>query len=269
MLRLLKDKWFRVEVRGIDNIPADGGALLVSNHSGTVAIDSVITQLAIHDAHPQGRFLRMLGADLVFQLPVVGDVARKTGATLASNADAERLLRGGRARRRVAGGLQGRGQALPRALQAPALRPRRLRLGGRQGGGADHPVLRRRGRGGLPDDRQHEDGRTSRGCALRADHALLPAPRSARSHPAAEQVDHRVRRADRHRIARARGRGGPDARLRGHRPGARDDPADALLRTRDPTLGLLLGALWCPPCPKPASSWSAAPGATCATRRGR
>lgn len=95
VLRLLKDKWFRVEVRGIENIPADSGALLVSNHSGTVAIDSVITQLAIHDAHPQQRFLRMLGADLVFQLPVVGDVARKTGATLASNADAERLLRGG------------------------------------------------------------------------------------------------------------------------------------------------------------------------------
>ena len=95
VLRLLKDKWFRVEVRGIENIPDEGGALLVSNHSGTVAIDSVITQLAVHDAHPRGRFLRMLGADLVFQLPVVGDVARKTGATLASNADAERLLRSG------------------------------------------------------------------------------------------------------------------------------------------------------------------------------
>lgn len=95
VLRLLKDKWFRVEVRGIENIPDEGGALLVSNHSGTVAIDSVITQLAVHDSHPRGRFLRMLGADLVFQLPVVGDVARKTGATLASNADAERLLRGG------------------------------------------------------------------------------------------------------------------------------------------------------------------------------
>ncbi|WP_435200181.1 1-acyl-sn-glycerol-3-phosphate acyltransferase [Janibacter sp. GS2] len=95
VLRLLKDRWFRVEVRGIENIPDDGGALLVSNHSGTVAIDSVITQMAIHDAHPRGRFLRMLGADLVFQLPVVGDFARKTGATLASNADAERLLRAG------------------------------------------------------------------------------------------------------------------------------------------------------------------------------
>lgn len=95
VLRLLKDKWFRVEVRGIENIPDDGGALVVSNHSGTVAMDSVITQLAIHDSHPRSRFLRMLGADLVFQMPFVGDFARKTGATLATNPDAERLMRSG------------------------------------------------------------------------------------------------------------------------------------------------------------------------------
>ncbi len=95
VLRLLKDKWFRIEVRGIENIPDEGGALVVSNHSGTVAIDSVMTQLALHDAHPKGRFLRMLGADLVFNMPVVGDFARKTGSTLAANADADRLLRGG------------------------------------------------------------------------------------------------------------------------------------------------------------------------------
>src|SRR5699024_10791564 len=95
VLRLLKEKWFRIEVRGIENIPDEGGALVVSNHSGTVAIDSVMTQLALHDAHPKGRFLRMLGADLVFQLPVVGDIARKTGSTLAASADAHRLLRDG------------------------------------------------------------------------------------------------------------------------------------------------------------------------------
>ncbi|GAA3605700.1 hypothetical protein GCM10022199_07030 [Marihabitans asiaticum] len=95
LLRPLKDRWFRVEVRGIENIPAEGGALVVSNHSGTVAIDSVITQLAIYDEHPQRRFLRMLGADLVFQMPLVGDFARKTGATLATNPDAERLMSNG------------------------------------------------------------------------------------------------------------------------------------------------------------------------------
>ena len=30
-------KWFRIEVRGVENIPAEGGALVVSNHSGTAA----------------------------------------------------------------------------------------------------------------------------------------------------------------------------------------------------------------------------------------
>ena len=33
----------------------------------------------MHDEHPAHRHLRMLGADLVFQTPVVGDLARKTG----------------------------------------------------------------------------------------------------------------------------------------------------------------------------------------------
>jgi 1-acyl-sn-glycerol-3-phosphate acyltransferase len=37
----------------------------------------------------------MLGADLVFTLPFIGDLARKGGTTLACNADAERLLAGG------------------------------------------------------------------------------------------------------------------------------------------------------------------------------
>ncbi|MGZ4600356.1 MAG: 1-acyl-sn-glycerol-3-phosphate acyltransferase [Oryzihumus sp.] len=95
LLRPLYRSWFRVEVRGIENIPAEGGALVVANHSGTVALDSLMTQVAVHDEHPAHRHLRMLGADLVFQTPVVGDLARKSGSTLAANADAERLLSSG------------------------------------------------------------------------------------------------------------------------------------------------------------------------------
>jgi 1-acyl-sn-glycerol-3-phosphate acyltransferase len=94
-LRPLYRQWFRVEVRGIENIPAEGGALLVANHSGTVAIDSLMTQVAVHDEHPAHRHLRPLGADIVFQTPVIGELARKGGSTLATNADAERLLKGG------------------------------------------------------------------------------------------------------------------------------------------------------------------------------
>ncbi|QIM23258.1 acyltransferase family protein [Phycicoccus sp. HDW14] len=92
MLRPLYRHWFRVEVRGIENIPAEGGALVVSNHSGTVAVDSLMVQLAIHDEHPAHRTMRALGADLVFQTPFVGTMARRSGSTLATNEDAERLF---------------------------------------------------------------------------------------------------------------------------------------------------------------------------------
>jgi 1-acyl-sn-glycerol-3-phosphate acyltransferase len=89
-VRPLVEKWFRVEVQGIENIPSDGGALLVANHSGTVPVDSLVTGLVVHD-HAD-RYLRMLGADLVFRMPFFGEWARKAGATLACNEDAERML---------------------------------------------------------------------------------------------------------------------------------------------------------------------------------
>ncbi len=92
LMRPLYEKYFRVEVRGLENVPAEGGALVVANHSGTIPLDSVMTQIALRDRHPARRHLRMLGADLVFKTPFVGELARKTGTTLACNADAERLL---------------------------------------------------------------------------------------------------------------------------------------------------------------------------------
>ncbi|MEY9933417.1 1-acyl-sn-glycerol-3-phosphate acyltransferase [Catenulispora sp. GP43] len=94
-LRPLYDKYFRVEVSGIENVPSEGGALIVANHSGTVPVDALMTQVALLDHHPARRHLRMLAADLVFTLPFVGELARKMGHTLACNPDAERLLRGG------------------------------------------------------------------------------------------------------------------------------------------------------------------------------
>jgi 1-acyl-sn-glycerol-3-phosphate acyltransferase len=94
-LRPLYEKWFRVETRGLDNVPSEGGGLVVANHSGTIALDSVMTQVALHDHHPAHRNLRMLGANLVFQTPFMGEIARKSGNTLACNPDAERLLSSG------------------------------------------------------------------------------------------------------------------------------------------------------------------------------
>lgn len=95
ILRPFFDQYFRVEVKGIENIPAEGGALVVANHSGTLPLDGLMAQVAVHDHHPAGRHLRLLAADLVFVLPVVNELARKAGHTLACTEDAQLLLERG------------------------------------------------------------------------------------------------------------------------------------------------------------------------------
>jgi 1-acyl-sn-glycerol-3-phosphate acyltransferase len=96
LARQLYRRWFRTEVVGVHNLPVEGAGLIVANHAGGLwALDGVMTATALHDETPNQRFLRMLGADLVFRTPVLGELARKTGSTLACNPDAERLLAGG------------------------------------------------------------------------------------------------------------------------------------------------------------------------------
>jgi len=95
LLRPLYRSWFRVETIGIHHVPARGAALVVANHSGTLPLDAVMTAMAVREAHPAGRYLRMLGAELIFRIPLLGSVARKSGQTLACVPDAERLLTSG------------------------------------------------------------------------------------------------------------------------------------------------------------------------------
>lgn len=93
-LRPLYEKWFRVQLSGIEHIRDAGPALVVMNHSGTIPLDVTMVQMAIHEASG-GRHARPLGADLLFSTPVLGDLARKSGATLATGADAAALLEAG------------------------------------------------------------------------------------------------------------------------------------------------------------------------------
>ena len=95
VLRFFFEKWFRVDVSGIENVPADGAALIVANHAGTLPFDGPMLSVAVHDHHPAHRDVRLLAADMVFDMPVFGPVARKAGHTMACNTDANRLLAGG------------------------------------------------------------------------------------------------------------------------------------------------------------------------------
>lgn len=94
-LRPLYDRWFRVETIGMHHVPDVGGALIVANHSGTIPLDALMASVALHDDHPAQRHLRTLGADLMFQIPMLGALARKQGSTLACSPDAERLMAAG------------------------------------------------------------------------------------------------------------------------------------------------------------------------------
>ena len=95
LLRVFFKSWFRVEVRGIENLPETGAALVVANHAGVLPMDGLMTSVAVRDNHPTNRDLRLLAADMVFNMPVVGQAARKAGHTMACTSDAHRLLAAG------------------------------------------------------------------------------------------------------------------------------------------------------------------------------
>ena len=95
LLRPFFRSWFRVEVTGIENLPTDGAALVVANHAGVLPFDGLMLSVAVHDHHATNRDLRLLAADMVFDMPVLGHAARKAGHTMACTSDAHRLLDGG------------------------------------------------------------------------------------------------------------------------------------------------------------------------------
>jgi 1-acyl-sn-glycerol-3-phosphate acyltransferase len=84
--------WFRVEQQGVENVPATGGALLVSNHSGALPPDAPMIMQAIRNEHEHPRPVYMLGEHWFKGYPGVGMLANKMGLVAAHPANAQRLL---------------------------------------------------------------------------------------------------------------------------------------------------------------------------------
>jgi 1-acyl-sn-glycerol-3-phosphate acyltransferase len=93
--RTLYQRWFGVRMRGLAHVPEAGPALVVANHSGTLPVDALMLQAGLHDEHPTHRNLRLLGADMVYEIPLLAPLARKGGHTRACPANAHVLLRSG------------------------------------------------------------------------------------------------------------------------------------------------------------------------------
>jgi 1-acyl-sn-glycerol-3-phosphate acyltransferase len=84
--------WFRVEVEGIENVPREGGALLVANHAGAVPPDGAMIIKAIREEHPGSRQVHIVTGQHYKALPGLGMLLAKLGAVSAHPADLHRLL---------------------------------------------------------------------------------------------------------------------------------------------------------------------------------
>jgi 1-acyl-sn-glycerol-3-phosphate acyltransferase len=91
--RFLHDVYWRVDVSGIENLPANGAALLVANHSGAVPFDGAMICTAAELRG--GRTVRFLYDRFVENLPPVSSFYRKMGGAVAARENAVRLLRAG------------------------------------------------------------------------------------------------------------------------------------------------------------------------------
>src|SRR5213592_781079 len=84
--------WFRCEVEGIENVPAAGGALLVSNHSGALPPDATMIGKAIKEEHPRPRPLNITVEHFFKGYPGFSMLIPKLGCVAAHPANVQRLL---------------------------------------------------------------------------------------------------------------------------------------------------------------------------------
>ena len=84
--------YWRVQTTGIENVPGEGRAMLVSNHAGVLPWDGAMIKTAILELHPNPRHARVLIANFFFGLPVFSWFLRRTGQTVGHQDDTIRLL---------------------------------------------------------------------------------------------------------------------------------------------------------------------------------
>jgi 1-acyl-sn-glycerol-3-phosphate acyltransferase len=84
--------WFRAEVEGVENVPAEGGALLVSNHSGALPPDAAMIAKAIREEHPAPRPLHITVEHFFKGYPGFSMLIPKIGCVAAHPANVHRLL---------------------------------------------------------------------------------------------------------------------------------------------------------------------------------
>ena len=84
--------YWRVQASGLENVPGDGRAMLVVNHSGQLPWDGSMVAAAVMLEHPSQRLVRTLYATWFPALPFFSELFVKCGQVLATEDNGVRLL---------------------------------------------------------------------------------------------------------------------------------------------------------------------------------
>ena len=95
LFEFLYNEYWRVQVEGIENIPAKGAGLLVGNHSGALPYDGAMIDVAVIKKHRKHRTVRFLVEDFVYHFPFLGTFIHRIGGVRACPENATWLLNKG------------------------------------------------------------------------------------------------------------------------------------------------------------------------------
>lgn len=124
LTRPITKKYFRSQVRGMDNIP-DGPCLVVGNHSGGLLTpDMSVFAVAYYDRYGYDRPLYTLAHDLLFHTPAA-DLLKRTGVVRATRENAAAALATGAVVMVFPGG--------DHEVYRPTTRRNKISFGGRTG----------------------------------------------------------------------------------------------------------------------------------------
>jgi 1-acyl-sn-glycerol-3-phosphate acyltransferase len=92
IMMFLKERWFRCEVHGIENVPEAGRFLLIGNHSGQLPFDAAMVGTTVLSDAPKPRLVRSMVERWSAELPFVSSLFVRTGQIVGDPVSCTRLL---------------------------------------------------------------------------------------------------------------------------------------------------------------------------------
>lgn len=90
--RLMYEKYFRVEARGLENIPANGRCLVICNHSGQLPIDGMLVGYALATNPHAPRLARAMVERFFPSVPFIGNAINSIGGVVGEPANCRKML---------------------------------------------------------------------------------------------------------------------------------------------------------------------------------